>query len=257
MVRRLTAVAASVGVLFSGSLAQAQGRPDFGKQGEFIISADRLVPVFGYTSSRQDLPSGPNTKTTQFCNDSSISLLWGSTSEACTAEQFFTVPRLGFDYTVIPQLTVGGDLVIFFTLGGNNGRDSTTNGTQTTVKGDNPGTWMIGVAPRVGYILPLTDLFAFWPRGGVSFYTTSSKVTVTNNPQTTQTTSVNQFALDLDPQFVITPVPHFGFTIGLTVDIPITGGRSLEQDSPGTTVTTSNWSGVFYLGVTGGLLGYF
>lgn len=258
MVRRLTAVAASVGVLFTASLAQAQGRPDFGKQGEFILSADRLVPIFAFTNTKQDQPSGGNTKVTSFCNESSISLLWGSTSGACAAEGFFTVPRVGFDYVVIPNLTVGGDLVVFFTLGGSSGQDTTApNGTQTTVKGDNPGTWLFGVAPRVGYILPLTDLFAFWPRGGLSFYTTSSKVTVNNNPQTTRTSSVNQFALDLDPQFVITPVPHFGFTVGVTVDIPITGGHSTETDSPGNSITQSNWSSVFFLGVTGGILGYF
>jgi len=260
MVRRLTAVAASVGVLFTASLAQAQaqGRPDFGKQGQFIISADRLVPIFAFTSSRQDQPSPGNTKVTRFCNESSMSILWGSTSGSCAAEGFFTVPRVGFDYTVIPNLTVGGDLVLFFTLGGSSGTDATApNGTQQTVKGDNAGTWLLGVAPRVGYILPLTDLFAFWLRGGLSFYTSSSKVTLNPNPQTTQTTSVNQFALDLDPQFVITPVPHFGFTIGVTADIPLTGGHSTETDSPGMSVTQSNWSQVFFLGVTGGLLGYF
>jgi hypothetical protein len=256
MVRRLTAVAASVGVFLTASLAQAQARPDFGKQGEFIFSADRLVPLFGFTSAKQDQPSGGNTKVTGFCNESSISLLWGSSAGACPAEQFFTVPRLGFDYTVIPQLTVGGDLVLFFTLGGNSGTDTTApNGTQTTVKGDNPGTWLFGVAPRVGYIIPLTDLFAFWLRGGLSFYTASSKVTLNQN--TTRTTSVNQFAIDLDPQFVITPVPHFGFTVGLTADIPITGGHSTETDSPGVTQTTSNWSSILFIGVTGGVLGYF
>jgi hypothetical protein len=255
MVRRLTAVAASVGVLLTASLAQAQAHPDFGKQGEFIFSADRLVPLFGFISAKQDQPSGGNIKVTSFCNESSISLLWGSTSGDCTAEQFFTVPRVGFDYTVIPQLTVGGDLVLFFTLGGNSGTDTTNNGTQTTVKGDNPGAWLFGVAPRVGYIIPFTDLFAFWLRGGLSFYTASSKVT--QNANNTQTTSVNQFALDVDPQFVITPVPHFGFTVGLTADIPITGGHSVEVDSPGTSRTTSNWSSIFFIGVTGGVLGYF
>jgi hypothetical protein len=257
MMRRLMAVAASVGVFLTASLAQAQGHPDFGKQGEFIISADRLVPLFAYTHVSQDQFTGGNTKITSFYNESSLSILWGSSGNSGLAggDTFFTVPRVGFDYTVIPSLTVGGDLVVWFTLGGSNGTDTTTNGNTITNKNDNPGGLLFGVAPRVGYILPLTDLFAIWLRGGVSFYVANSKVT--NNPNLTTSNSINQFALDLDPQFVITPVPHFGFTIGLTADIPITGGHSTERDTPGGSTTQSAWSSIFFLGVTGGILGYF
>jgi hypothetical protein len=267
--RRLMAVAASIGVLLTASLAHAQGREAFGHQGQFIISADRLVPIFSYTHTAQDNynPGPGNSKAVAFYNQTSISLLWGSVSSTPAAsdglnripsDTFFTVPRVGFDYVIVPNVTIGGNVVVFFTLGGSNGTDVTANnGSTTTTKFDNPGALVFGVAPRGGYILPLTDLFSLWLRGGFSYYVASAKSSNNANPQSSLSTSANQFALDLDPQFVITPVPHFGFTVGLTADIPLAGGHSAETVTGGTSRTTSAWSSIFFLGVTGGILGYF
>jgi hypothetical protein len=71
----------------------------------------------------------------------------------------------------------------------------------------------------------------------------------------TVTTSTNQFALDLDPQFVVTPIPHLGFTLGLTADLPIAGGHSTDDGTSGVSVSKS--SSVLFFGLTAGMLGYF
>jgi hypothetical protein len=260
--RRLMAVAASIGVFLTASLAQAQAREAFGHQGQFIISADRLVPIFSYTHVSQDNFGVPApAKATNFFNQTSISLLWGSSSPSPLAsnETFFTVPRVGFDYVIVPNVTIGGDLIVFFTLGGSNGTDATAaNGTTTTTKADNPGGFVFGIAPRGGYILQLTDLFSLWLRGGLSYYVATTKQTVTmGNVSTSRSNSVNQFALDLDPQFVITPIPHFGFNVGLTADVPLAGGHSQEIVTNNQSTTTSAWSSIFFFGVTGGIFGYF
>jgi hypothetical protein len=258
MMRRLTAVAASVGVLLTASLARAQAHDGFGRQGQFILSADRLVPIFSFTHFSQDStnPGAGNTKVVNTTNQTAISLLWGSTWAASpTSPPFYTVPRVGFDYVIVPRLTIGGDIVVFFTLGGSNGTETTrTNGTTTTTSSDNPSQLLFGIAPRAGYIWELTDLFSVWLRGGFSYYVASSKST---NGNTTTSNSQNQFALDLDPQFVITPVPHFGITVGLTADIPLTGGHATEVDVPNASTNVSAGASVAFVGVTAGLLGYF
>jgi hypothetical protein len=258
MMRRLTAVAASVGVLLMASLAHAQAHDGFGRQGQFILSADRLVPILSFTHFSQDStnPGAGNTKVVGWNNQTAISLLWGSPSvQGSAGPMFFTVPRVGFDYVIVPNVTIGGDIVVFFTVGGSNGTETTrTNGTTTTTSSDNPSQLLFGIAPRGGYIFELTNLFSLWLRGGLSYYTYSNKTT--NGNQTTSN-SQNQFALDLDPQFVITPVSHFGITVGLTADIPITGGHGTQVDIPNLSTSASAGASVFFFGATAGLLGYF
>jgi hypothetical protein len=264
MVRKVTAVAASIGVFLAAPLVHAQGREDFGRQGQFILSADRLVPLFSFTHISQDQFGPIPLANKQVINysQSSISLLWGGASNASlggSIDTFYTVPRLGFDYVIVPNVTIGGNIVVFFTLGGSNGSETTlNNGTTMTTSNDNPSALIFGVAPRGGYILELTNLFSLWLRGGVSYYVANSKTTQGNgNAQVTVSSSVNQFAIDLDPQFVITPVPHFGITAGLTADIPIAGGHSTQRDQGGTSTSASAYSSILYIGVTAGLMGWF
>jgi len=259
MIRRLATVGASMGVLLTSSLSHAQARTGFGERGEFIVSADRLMPLFSFTHVSQDQPLVPGTKTVTTYNEAAISLLWGSSSpdngSAPPQTSFFTVPRVGFDYVIAPNVTVGGDLVIFFTLAGNNGIDTTPNGGATsTASTGTPSSFIFGIAPRGGYILRLTDLFSLWLRGGVSYYVATSKTSVTGP---TVTTSANQFALDLDPQLVITPIPHLGVTLGLTADLPVAGGHSVDTQDNNISRSTSASSSVLFFGITTGLLAYF
>jgi hypothetical protein len=264
MKRTLTAVGVTLGMLLTTSLASAQKQGDFGQQGQFIISADRLFPLFGFTHYSQDNPTGPGVnKNTTSNSSSSLSFFYGMSLTGVqpgggfTTNLFYTVPRVGLDYVIIPNVTLGGDLVAYFTLGGSTSNQvDRTNGTSTTTTTDNPSVVLFGIAPRGGYILGLTDMFSLWLRGGLSFYTVSSKSTTTN-PDRSQTNSQHQFAIDLDPQLVFTPIPHLGFTAGLTADIPFGGGVSTDTTQGGTTVSTSNFASVFFLGVTVGMLGYF
>jgi hypothetical protein len=270
MKRMLSAVGAMTGVLLMTSVAQAQTTRggDFGKQGEFIISADRLVPFFNFTHISVDGPTGGTvTKNTTTYTQTGFSLLWGSTSNGGVDPGFYTVPRVGFDYVIVPNVTIGGDLVVFATLGGSKTTDTTTSAggtvTNSSVSVDNPSTTIFGIAPRGGYILGLNDLFSLWLRGGFSYYTSSTKATATSPGGTTTTTTDNahQLGLDLEPQFVFTPVQHIGFTAGLNVDIPLTGGVSTDTTTttPGATASssTSFSASILNIGVSLGMLGHF
>jgi hypothetical protein len=278
MVRRLTAIAAGVGAMLVGSVAHAQMKSAFGDKGEYIFSADRLLPTLGYSRVSQDEtgPLGPGiTKVTDSESSSSLGLFWGGSPGYVTAvggpavgntavggsslPNVYTVPRLGFDYTILPNVTVGGDMVLFFTLGGTQSQETDNNaGGKATMSVSAPKSTIFGMAPRGGYILRFTNLVSLWLRGGFSFYTATVRQTVSNdNVQTTTSANVDQLALDLDPQLVITPIPHFGFTSGLTADLPLTGGHSLTTTTPNTSASASASSSLLFVGITCGVIGWF
>jgi hypothetical protein len=272
MVRRWVAVATGVAGMLIGSVAHAQSKATFGDKGEFIFSADRLAPVLGYSRISQDEP-GPLaagiTKVSNSESSSSLGFFWGGSPGYVTAvggtgatlPNVYTVPRLGFDYTVVPNVTVGGDMVLFFTLGGNQSQETENNGGgKVTTSVSEPKSTIFGLAPRGGYVMHFTDLFSLWLRGGFSFYTATVQQTVSSNTgvQTTSRVNIDQLALDLDPQVVITPIPHFGFTAGLTADLPLTGGHSVTVSTAGASPPSSSASSsLLFIGMTGGLIGWF
>jgi hypothetical protein len=260
MKRALTA-GAILAVMTTAPLAFAQQRKgDFGQQGEFIISADRLVPFIAFDNATQDdlptLAGNPGLKSATVTQQStSLSILYGGLADP--GERFFTAPRAGFDYVVVPNVTVGGDLVAIFSLGGSNKTEvDTTNGMSTTTSTPRDTITGFGIAPRAGYILALNDMFSLWLRGGLSYYIATDK-TPSNNNNTSNSTTINQFGLDLEPQFVLTPFNHVGFTAGLDVDIPLTGGISANDTTNGVSTTVSGHSAIFFLGVEVGMLVYF
>jgi hypothetical protein len=272
MKRTLIAVGASLAALTATPAALAQAKGEFGQQGQFILSADRLMPFFAFSNISVDNGTGGGqTKNTTTSSQTSLGFFWGSTpgygslaggpgaGGLFATNLFFTVPRVGFDYVVVPNVTVGGDLVVYFTLGGSTTNEvDFQNGMTNTQKNDNPGVTLFGIAPRAGYILALNDMFSVWLRGGFSYYSVTAKQTVTNGGNSqTNTASQSQPAIDLEPQLVFTPVPHLGFTAGLTADIPFAGNWSFSNQNGGQTNSTSNSASVFYLGLVLGMLGHF
>jgi hypothetical protein len=249
--RTFTAAGTLAAALLTPALARAQTREEFGERGQFILSADRLVPLFSWSRVAQNaFPSNvPATDTQIFTTDTqtSFSFFWGATPEQ---ETIFTVPRIGFDYVVIPHLTVGGDIVVYFTVGGGTSTETDfTNGGSQTRSQDVDNFLVFGIAPRVGYVLRLSNLFSLWLRGGLSFYTETA-----SHPNNTHD-NTDQFALDLEPQFVFTPVPHFGITAALDGDIPLAGQHSTTDFT--NRFEQSAASSIAYFGVTLGMLGYF
>lgn len=257
----LAATAVAAAATFSASAGHAQPlRDPIGERGQFIVSADRLVPLFSWTRVAQDAFPGavPAGASNQFSTQTqtSFSLFWGSGfTPQQPGELFFAVPRVGFDYVVIPRLTVGTDLAFFFTVGSSTSTETDLqNGGTVNASGGNGNTYVFGIAPRVGYLMPLGNLpLYFWGRGGFSFYTatnTNDGATVHNN--------VNQLAFDLEPTLVWTPVTHFGLTASIDGDVPLYGRHSTTTfGNNGQTVTdfTANSSEAFF-GITLGMLGY-
>lgn len=238
--------------------ASAQEANGFGRRGQLIISADRLLPLFNFTSGTvtADGPNDSSVETTS--SGSSIALLWGnSSSDVPAAYKVHNVPRIGVDFTVIDRLTVGGSIAVAFGLGGS--QKVTTKGNNTTVEqeADAPSTTVIGFAPRVGYILPLGNMFAFWPRLGFGVYSAHTSQSTSDNNDNSVSSTSTLFSLDIDPQFTLVPFEHFFFQAGPLLNIPLTGSQSRTEVRGSTTTETSNSLTVWNFGLTAALGGWF
>lgn len=249
----LMALAAGL-VASSASTAFAQDAKGFGRAGQLIVSADRLLPVFSFTSGTATNENN-NITTDQNVKGSSFGLLWGSSSGVPGEYRVHSTPRLGADFAVVDHLTIGGSIAFGVGFAGSQTTTTKAGGRTNEQSTDTPSTTIFGVAPRVGYVLPLADTFAFWPRAGVSFYT-SGAARDGNNGASVSTTAT-AFSLDLDPQFVFVPLEHFFLQFGPMLNIPLAGSHKTETTTGGTTVSVSNDFTLWHLGVTAGLGGWF
>ncbi len=237
--------------------AQQQEANGFGEKSQLILSVDRLMPLFSYSS--QSVTFTRANGVTDKSSDSGTSMAFFLGREP-NLGVVHTVPRVAFDFTIIRHLTLGGAFAFAIGLGGSH---EETPGNGVTTKRDASKTTVVGFAPRVGYIIPLGDVFAFWPRAGFAFYSVSTKTPrLVNAPgpgqvEITETNSDSVFSLDLDPQFAWTPVQHFFIHFGPLVNIPLSGSRSAETVQGPTTTTEKADLSVFHFGLSAGLGGWF
>ncbi len=189
MQRRIVSALAALVVTSAVGLASAE-EGGFGAEGNIMFSAERL---FGFSSDKIN-PEAP------FDDYTVKGFGFGWTGGRTTP---FNSPRLAFDYFINDNLSVGGALG-YADLDNINGNDNDSSG--------------FILAPRVGYMIGISEVFGFWPRGGFTYYSFSDP-------------DFDQFALTLEALFSIAPRPGFGFITGLVLDLGFSG----SQDGPGNT----------------------
>jgi hypothetical protein len=220
----------------------------FGGDGQMILSAERL---FGVTFSkvREEDGDGSGTQTTSRTN---VALFWPPLSLLTSP---YEIPRLAFDVVAASGLTLGGS--VGFISGTGTTKSEPANGAIGSER-DDPTITVLAIAPRLGFALPLSARFAFWPRAGVTYYSFKSESTGAGVNRTTTKTTSNGLGLDLEPIFVFSPVSNFGITIGPIVDFPLSGSRSTERTPLGQQPAPADDKLKFTnYGGTVGLLGYF
>lgn len=239
--------AAGVAAVSAPATASAQDANGFGEKHQLILGVDRLMPVFSYTSQTITTTQGG---LTQKATDSgtSMAVLFGREPSLGVVH---TLPRIAFDFTIVRHLTLGGAFAFAFGLGATHEDDF---GNNTSRKSDGAKSTVVGLAPRVGYVLPLGHVFSFWPRAGFAFYSVSTRTPLFNANATSQTVTDTVFSIDLDPQFAWTPVEHFFINFGPLLNIPVGGSRSVENAAGGTTKTDLS---VLHAGISAGLGGWF
>lgn len=115
------------------------------------------------------------------------------------------VLRPAFDYFLMDNLSLGGFLGIEY--------QSVPTG-QTT-------TWAIG--PRIGYNIPVSSRFSFWPKAGFSFASTSQSVDQSPGDPEGESVSSTSLALNLFAPVMFHPVQHFFLGFGPALDVDLTG----------------------------------
>ncbi|MGZ3417723.1 MAG: hypothetical protein ACXWUG_11960 [Polyangiales bacterium] len=220
---------------------------DLGAAGTIYLGAERM---FGVSWNQFKVDRGVD-GTSSYSN-TDVGLLWPAshTLSDNAVPSPYTIPRIGFDYAIIQNLTIGGAIGF---ASSSLSTKTERNGASVTQDGDTFTSFLI--SPRVGYMIGLSDKMGIWLRGGFTFFNLSDKSPEVNGRKTTN--SANGFAFSLDPIFVLSPVEHFGFFGGIMLDLPLTGTLKNETVTPGRTDSTSYDSKATNFGLNFGLLGYF
>ena len=234
----MKSLAGMVGVAGVLLVSSSAGAEPLGKPGQLALSAERL---FGFST----------TTTTQKDKDSNVEVsdsVTGFGALSAYPAHPFNVPRLGIDYLPIEGLTVGGSISFMaYSLS----RD--IDGTE----GDGGTMTIFGIFPRAGYAMMFNETLGIWPRGGISYFTQSTKTDVTDplsGEKDTYKYSRSELALTLEAHLVITPVDHVGITLGPTLDIGLTGGD--KNEFPNAPNTESDLSSMIF-GIQAGLAAWF
>ena len=208
MKRTFQCAFATVALLGSSS-AWAQ---DFGQRGQIAISAERL---FGLTHDSATVsPNGVDDtgKVTSF------SLLSSPVSVSAGNSGWlgYNAPRVAGDYFIIDHLSLGAALgYAHWSMS----RQVNPN-TDVSISGDT-----FTFAPRVGYTIPFTEMIGIWPRAGFTYRTFSD-----------DNDSAHDLAFTLEAPFTFNVVPHVVFWAGPTLDLGLSGSRSIRQNN-GSTVS--------------------
>jgi hypothetical protein len=240
-------IAGTVLLGFLAATGSAHADPEnpyrFGSPG-FIFSGDRLLPLVSYESVKTTQSDGSSETQSHL----SVALLNNGPFGAFST--FYNLPRLGFDWIPVRNLTIGGAAWLYTQLTASD-TISPSNGPSTSLTAPKVTYW--GIAPRIGYIIPISAMFSFWPRAGIEYHNASSSGA--GSP------SVTQLAFDAEGLLVISAWNHFGFTVGPTADIPISGkSTSTSSSGTGTTggsTTASVNSAMLQVGLSAGFLGHF
>ena len=165
---------------------------DFGAPGELAISSDAQISLIGQSYSGNGAP--------------------GNTF------QFVLQPAA--DYFVIQNLSLGGYVEYAHqSQSGTNGGPGTSSDT-------------FGLGPRIGYDIPLSDLFSFWPKAFIGFSST-------NTSSGNQSFGQNAWSVGIYAPFLLHPSQHFFLGLGPELATQLSNTVSQGNNSAsGPTATT-------------------
>lgn len=126
--------------------------------------------------------------------DFKVDFLYNADAEASSLELSPAV-----DYFIAPNLSVGGQFVF-------------QHQSVPTITGGTTSQTVFGLAPRVGFFVPLQPMFSVYPRAGLSFL------------RNTMGSGYNLLSLNAYAPFLFHPVPHFFIGLGPVLSWDIAGG---------------------------------
>ncbi len=222
---------ASVGVgAGAGAGASVGMLTGFGRSGTFVIGAERLM---GFSQTTTKIKVDDPAVAREVDSSQTSFYFLGSNPGASdlggtppSQGSPFVAPRIGFDYFVVDNVSVGGSVTYI----SDSSSGDQTQGNQQTDLADIKSN-VFSVSPRAGYALMFSETFGLWPRGGITYVSHKLEVNDTE-------ISGTLLALSLEGNLVITPVPHAGFLIGPTLDFPFLGSGEAKAGQNTTDLDT-------------------
>jgi hypothetical protein len=163
--------------------SQAQA---FYASGKVSVALERAFGIHHVNGHVEDNDSGDEID----YSHTTVGFGWGGSTS------HFHDSRAAVDGFVTDRLSLGGALGFFSQSG-----DADLNG--------------FLISPRVGYAVPISEAFTFWPRGGLTYMSRGD---------------ASQFALTGEAMFVAVPRAGWGILFGLTLDLGITGETQEDDD---------------------------
>jgi hypothetical protein len=167
---------ASLLPLLTAKPAEAQ---NFDRSGSVSISLERVFGVH-YLHDELERPGGTDVQ-----SGTVLGVGWYNTPSP------LHWPRVALDGFITDRLSIGGAFG-YFTQGDD-------------FHGDG-----LLFSPRIGYVFPISRVFSFWLRGGVTFVKLNSD---------------SLFGIAGEGLFVVSPKPTWGITFGPTLDFDFVGDR--------------------------------
>jgi hypothetical protein len=193
-------------VLGSSLPARAE---ELGAKGNLVISAERLFGI--YIDNRSvDRGAAPDVED----NHTVFGLGWGDASTT------LSIPRVGIDYFLTSAFTLGGNFGFFsHNVDRGGGQSNTLTG--------------LLFGARAGYAIRLGHAVSFWPRGGLTF--------------TSSTGDTHVLALTIDAPFTFAPSEGFAILAGPCLELGIVGkqgGSDASEVMFGVMVGLAGWTGL-------------
>lgn len=167
-----------------------------------------------------------------------------TTTSATKRTRFWIAPSV--DYFVIDHLSVGGLIEIAHTA---TTADTTTATTSTSVS--LPGATNVTILPRVGYLIPVSDRIAIWPRAGIGFLSLQQAF---GSAAGTAVATTSGAVIDIDASFIfrltnnvyLKAAPDFAIGLGANTTTTTTSGTT-------TTVGPSESTAYYNFSILGGV----
>ncbi|HEY5958712.1 MAG TPA: hypothetical protein VIV60_19260 [Polyangiaceae bacterium] len=190
--------------------------PDAFTHAKWFVGVDRLS-LIGAWSVEHTTPDGIHVSE----NGTQATLIGGGASTGATiAINPLAVPRLFVDRIARNRFTIGFGASLYKTSGGWDAERS-----NQTMTGDGLHSWLYAIAPRLGYLIPVTEAAAAWVRGGVSWSQQRSDASLAHNRS-----SLGTFDCSLAAVFRI--AKPLAVSLAIDLSLPL-GGMTYVDYDPG------------------------
>jgi hypothetical protein len=186
-------------------------------------------PAYGYGAPRVQTFGGPGTLA--ISSDMNLGFFGSSTSEGGGSMWTFLLAPAA-DYFVIQGLSIGGQIVYSHTHASSGGTATGASSTSTSVDTDS-----FGIGPRIGYNIPISDLFSFWP-----------KVALIYTDKSTSGASGNTFDVQAYAPVLLHLAPHFFAGLGPQIQTDISASASVGGVNVPTVPKTTSYGLYFTIG---------